>query len=116
MSYVTNVLLSFSITEDYDTDATGEDIYHVMMTINAWLTDHGYGAFGQNADHVAGGHKHLEMPLYVAGFNYFVLSDFLTMLRALPWREPDAVQVFVKEQDESKFTMVEPCLSMMDAP
>jgi hypothetical protein len=109
MSYVTNVLLSFSVMEDsYETD--GEDIYSIMTLVNTWLMERGYGAFGQHVDHVSGGHKHLETPLFAAGFNMFDLGDFLDMLRTLPWKEPSNVQVFVQEQDEDKFRIIEPCV------
>jgi hypothetical protein len=108
MSLVTNIILSFSIDEDsYESDE-GDDIYALMVPINAWLTEHRYGAFGRDADHISGGNKHLETPLYVAAFNLFSLNEFVDMLRTLPWHEPRSVQVFVQEQEEDKFRLIEP--------
>ena len=113
MSNVTNVLLSFSVMEEKVQGWDSDSPYILMNTINAWLMERSYGAFGQDVDHVSGGHKHLETPLYAAGFNYFNLDDFLNMLRTLPWKEPENVQVFVQEQDEDKFRLIEPC-AMID--
>ena len=107
MSVVTNLLLSFSVMEE-GLDGWDRDGYALMTPINAWLTAHGYGAFGQDADQVSGGTKHLEVPLYVAAFNSFQLDEFLAMLRTLPWIEPACVQVFVQEEDEDTFRVMKP--------
>ena len=73
--------------------------------------EQGDGAFGQDADTISGGHKHLETPVYVAAFNDFRLEEFSAMLRKLPWKEPEHVQVFVQDQDADTFTVMAPCIT-----
>lgn len=107
MSHVTNVILVFSVLEAYDEGEDGEDRYHVMTAINEWLRTQGHFPFGRHADHSSGGDKHLEVPIYVAAFNYFRLDDFLEMLKELPWKEPRLVQVFVMDQDDDRFSVFE---------
>jgi hypothetical protein len=109
MSRVTNVILTFSVIESCVDTPTGLFVYDLMTPVNEWLIANGYGAFGPDADQVAGGHKHLEAPLYVAGFNHFVLDAFVAMLRDLPWDEPEAVQLFIKDQEDLCFRVVHPC-------
>ena len=99
MSDVTNVILSFSINENEVTEGQ----YGNMVKINEWLDNHGYGVFGQDADDVAGGNKHLETPLYVVAFNYFGSRAFADFVEFLNWNEPENVQLLIQEQNENKF-------------
>jgi hypothetical protein len=105
MSVVTNIVLSFSIMEE---SREHDTVYLNIEKINKWLDDNSFGDFGKDLDEVSGGRKHLETPLFAAAFNYFRLSDFVDFLHSLDWVEPENVQIFVQEQDENKFKLVEP--------
>lgn len=97
MSVVSNVVFSFHISDD-----------HIMEKINSWLQENDYGVFS-NVDIVSGGRKHLETPLFAAAFNYFNLENFCNFVRSLKWKHPNCVQIFIQEQEDDKFRLIEPC-------
>lgn len=108
MSVVSNVIFSFSISEDsYEKD--DDTFYPNMEKINNWLQENSYGVFSVDADVISGGIKHLETPLFVAAFNHFSLEDFCNFVRSMKWEYPDFVQVFIQEQQDDKFRLIEPC-------
>jgi len=108
MSVVSNVIFSFHISEDsYE---KGDNItYPNMEKINTWLQENKYGSFSVDADVISGGRKHLETPLFVAAFNYFNLDEFCAFVRSLKWEYPGCVQIFIEEQEDDKFRLIEPC-------
>lgn len=115
---MTNIVLAFSFSEDHTfhtESARGDDFdYSVMASINTWLSAHDFGTFGRDVDAVTGGTMHLETPMYAAAFNYFDLSGFLDMLRSVGWKYPSCVQLFVQEQDDERFRLIEPCSTLTD--
>lgn len=104
MSVVSNVIFSFSISEKEN-----GFFYSNMEKINKWLQERNYGVFSVDVDVISGGRKHLEAPLFVAAFNYFVLEDFCNFVRSLKWEYPDFVQIIIQEQEDGKFRLIEPC-------
>lgn len=105
MSTVTNIILSFSIIED-DRDVDGENVYFFMDSINKWLSDNNFGSFGKEADS-PNTQKCLETPIFTAAFNYFDLGGFVAFINLLDWEERENVQIFVQEQEDDKFTIME---------
>ncbi len=107
MSLVTNIVFAFSIIEE--NDPGDEDKYLLVEKINQWLSERGYGEFG-DADQSNRGFKALEIPTYVGAFNFLMLDEFLEFIKALPWKEPENVQIFIKEQGDEKYRLLEPFL------
>jgi hypothetical protein len=120
MSFVTNAILSIGIGESACRDVKPKTVpygllravvqeYELVREINQWLNDHGHGAFGEmiTAGNVAGGDKGFEATVYVGAFNHLDVLDFIDFVRKRPWRSPEAVQLFVKCQEENKFTVYE---------
>jgi hypothetical protein len=108
VSYVDNVILSFSRVEPEVATETGRD-YEIMDTINAWLlgvTGQQFGPDIGGRSDCYGGRKYLETPLYVAAFNYLPETDFVAFLRTLPWREPQHAQLLIKRQHEDRFEII----------
>lgn len=105
MSVVSNIILSFSIMEDFR-EEDDKDVIILMDDVNDWLTERGKGTFGGDVNDVLGGTKHLETPVYVAAFNHFDIEAFIAFIKTLPWREPENVQLFVKGQEENKFALI----------
>lgn len=99
MSYVTNVLLSFSVMEDAD----GR-----VAEVNDHLAEHSRGQklgdIWQSDPPVYGGHKCMERPLYGAAFNYVEVKRFIEAVRSASWKEPEYVQVFICDQEDDVFT------------
>lgn len=101
MSYVTNVLLSFSILEDEDAR---------MAEVNGWLSQNDsrgqqLGDISGAEDPKYGGSKFMEVPLWGAAFNYVDLDGLRGAVRAAKWKEPEHVRLFVCDQDDDTFRM-----------
>ena len=106
MSEVTNVILHFSILEDdVDPDWPQEDNFILIRKINEWLIQEGYGKFTEVKDNF--NPKHLEAPIFAAAFNMFEPDKFIKFIKSLPWRCLECVQIFIQEQDDCKFTLIE---------
>lgn len=113
MSYVTNVMLSLSNSEDctcYPGPPNGllknlKSEFKILNEINKWLDEHNHAPFGEEID--AGGEKGFEASVFAAAFNYFNTEEFIEYLKSLPWEDRQSVQVFVKKQEENKFTLYE---------
>lgn len=113
MSVVTNILLSVSSSEErtsYPGPPKGllknwKGTYALVAELNKWLEENGHGPFGEEID--AGGEKGFEANVFAAAFNYFNTEKFIEHAKTLPWRNREAVQIFVKEQEDSKFTLYE---------
>ena len=54
-----------------------------------------------------GGTKKFEARLFIGAYNYFPLEDFINHTSKILWNEPDNVQLFIKEQEDLNFRVVE---------
>ena len=111
MSVVSNVILSFSISEaQVDRD---KRLSHYILAdrIDQWLKENHYVGLGQNLEEwdKYGGQKHLETPIYVGAFNYLVPSAFANFVFSLPWEYPESVQLMIKGQEDEEFTVYSLC-------
>jgi hypothetical protein len=99
MSEVTNVLLAFSISEDADAR---------LAEIDAFLDDHEQLPFASvwTTDAAVGGGKRMDAPLYAGAFNGFHVRRFVAFLRALPWADPEQVQVMVRAPREDGWQLI----------
>jgi hypothetical protein len=120
MSVVTNAILSIGSSESRCKDVDSKIVpwgllrtivseYKLVREINQWLNDHGHGAFGEeiNVGNIAGGDRGFEANVYAGAFNHLNDSDFIAFVLTRQWHRPENVQLFVKRQEESKFTLYE---------
>jgi hypothetical protein len=98
MSRVTNIVLS----------VYGGDV-NLMDQVNSFIGD-GKGFVSVDDEALPkgwyGGTKYLEADLYIGAFNYLDLPAFLEHLRSLPWSEPRSVQLFLRDQDDERFSLI----------
>jgi len=108
MSYVTNLILSFSIGEDEISRVDEINIFH----------NNGRGFKLKSADFEReinqesnrawyGGSKFLETPLYIGAYNHLNIEGLIEHLKIVNWDYPEAVQLILKEQDSDKFRIIE---------
>ena len=106
MSIVTNIIFSFSKIEHSGDDTRD---FVLMRQINKWLIKNSYSgdSFGKAINAYAGGFRALECQVYVAAFNHFILDEFIEFVKSLHWVAPEDVQIFIQEQEDNKFRIVE---------
>jgi hypothetical protein len=105
MSWVTNIILSTSIL---DADKSAD----LNAAIRQPYKDP-FGALMVISRDDAGGDKQLEATIYLAAFNRLNLERFLTAVRAVPWDDPEELQLFIKGEDDERFSEIE--LGMLEA-
>ena len=104
MSWVTDVLLTFSLEELYDED--GEEVESIIAldTINSWLKEESKGVL-HNLDQYAGNGKAMQACVYGGAFNFLKIDEFIKVVKEQPWRSPENVQSLLKDEQEERFTM-----------
>lgn len=111
MSMVTCIILHHGGCEDWTEQEDGEDVFPIHTEINAYFEGREGLRYlaGSGPNCVTGGDKGFQADVLVGAFNYLGLNRFLAHLAALEWKEPSNVQVFYKEDEDEKFSLVEPC-------
>lgn len=104
MSWVTDVLLVFSLEELYDEDEEDLKIILALNNINSWLKENGRGILA-NLDEHAGGGKAMQACVYGGAFNFLKIDEFIKVVKEQPWRARGNVQLLVKGEDEKSFTI-----------
>ncbi|QKG56237.1 hypothetical protein GKZ68_06005 [Hymenobacter sp. BRD128] len=101
MSSVTNLMLSFSVSEEEQTIASQLNSYpnkergFLLVSIDDDRLPRGW----------YGGSKMMETRIYLGAYNYLDVDDFINYLRSIEWESPEEVQLFTKGQYEDKFTV-----------
>ncbi|MBO9154087.1 hypothetical protein ACFOTA_17855 [Chitinophaga sp. GCM10012297] len=108
MSRVTNLLIIFSTLEN-------ENNIIAEMS-NYIINGNNFNILSINDERMPqdwyGGTKRLECNVLIGAYNYLDLGPFLAFLRTeVSWEAADLVQVFVKEQNDMKFRLIDliPC-------
>ena len=97
MSWVTNVILTCALGDE---DRIGE--------VNEFFTDRAEHLFDM-IDGKYAGTKVLEVPIFIGAYNYLDIKSFIFHLRTrVSWEEPALVQVFIKDQEDERFRVIEP--------
>lgn len=103
MSHVTNIILTASgeYVEHEDRSIT----YPCIDAINAWLGRRGEPPL-LNVDTLWRGHKNIESGIWIGGFNHLDDSGLIEFVKAQPWDDQEAVQLFVKRHEDTTFRQV----------
>lgn len=102
MSHITDVMLSFSLLERQEKRGD-EWEFSAILRINEWLERIGQRSLFSVRDNI--GPKLFAAPLYISGFNYFDLGEFLLEIERIDWRFPPDVQLFVEEESRPVFRL-----------
>lgn len=92
MSWVTNIILSYSLVEHQDK----------IDSINDWLLQNEHDKL-KRINEYAGGEKFMEMYIYAGGFSHFDVMDFVRYVFSLDWILRESLQIFVKDQEDDRF-------------
>ncbi|MBD2038883.1 hypothetical protein H6F76_28440 [Leptolyngbya sp. FACHB-321] len=113
MSWVTDVLLIFSLGEvwaDYmepiEADENGESVEEPLplRTINAWLIKNNQQSLNRWDEYVNTG-KPMQSRIYGGAYNFLKISEFVEVVKAQPWQEPQNMQLLIKDDPEDRFTL-----------
>lgn len=103
MSVITNVILIHSGSEDYIEQVGFPDHYPIVDAVNSWLFERRHAPLCR-LDQYAGGGKVFTESVYLGAFNHLDVDGLVELVRSLPWRYPESVQLLVKGEDDIRFT------------
>lgn len=106
MSVVTGIVICASVMEDEHVNPDGGRVIHWIRDASQWISDNWLVGAGlvQLDDQMSCG-KHPQMIVAGGGYNYFLNDEFLTFLKAYPWKEPSEV-VIVFNPEEGPISVV----------
>ena len=104
MSWVTDVILIFSLEEIVEEDIELE-ISPVLQQINDWLWENGKGELDNLSQHLESSRKSMQSCVYGGAFNYLDLVQFKELVNAQSWCVRDSVQLLIQEEQEQQFTV-----------
>jgi hypothetical protein len=105
MRPVHDVILCFNLEErlgdDYNNTATCEPI----ESINAWLKQVHGGGLDELSKHVSSGGETMQGYVYGGAFYFMDVEAFVRAVFSQKWKKPEAVQLFIKDQEPNVFTI-----------
>ena len=100
MSWITDVLLIFSVAELFDEH--GEEVEQIvpLFNINTWLEENNFYVLENLDSSVRTG---MQACVYGGSFNYFNSTKFIEVIQKQPWQEPASVLLLMQEEDDKRF-------------
>ena len=105
MSWVTDVLLIFNVSELYDEDINELEEVPALKGIQSWFAAKGRGMLDNLDEHAVSGGKVMQTCVYGGAYNFFERDEFIQMVKAQPWRHPENVQLLTQDEEEQRFTL-----------
>jgi hypothetical protein len=93
MSWVTDVLLVFSLQEVYSREYLKEQNLPTLQNINRWLEKHNQTALDNLAIHTISSPKSMQSCIYGGAFNYLKLDEFIEIVHSQKWSHRKGVQL-----------------------
>jgi len=100
MSWVTDVLLIFSLAELFDENEEEIEQIFPLLNINTWLEENNFYALDDLTPSVR---KRMQACVYGGSFNYFNSTKFIEVIQKQSWRDPASVLLLIQDEDDDKF-------------
>ena len=109
MSVVTNLILSFSVSEDERSREKEINSFYNngrnFKIISADFERNEAEDYYEVKTWYAGS-KYLETPLYVGAYNHLDIDGLIEHLKKVHWEEPKSVQLIIKRQESDIFEII----------
>ena len=108
MSFVTNLILSFSIREDEKSRVDELNLFQNNGRGFELVSVDFEREINPESDRTwYGGSKFLETPLFIGAYNHLDIDGLIEHLKIVNWEYPEDVQLFLKEQEFDTFKIIE---------
>ncbi len=104
LSRITDVILIFNVSELYDEDVEELAEVPVLVQLTAWFQSKGRGML-DNLDQHTITNRPMQACVYGGAYNFFEREEFVRVVRSLPWRQPQNVQLLTQGEEEQRFTV-----------
>jgi hypothetical protein len=105
MSWVTDVLLIFSLAEVFyedDGEEMGLKNVPALENINAWLQKNGKGILDNLDEYVISSGKGMQARVYGGAFNFLKIDEFIEVVKAQSWRKRKNVQLLIQVEQKER--------------
>jgi hypothetical protein len=102
MSCVTDVIVVCGLTEESEESRLDSPV-PTLERLSDWLEENEKGRLVR-LDSSAGGRKAMQCVVALGAFNYLDIPDFLAHAWSLKWEDDEAVQIFIKDEEDDLFT------------
>jgi|GEM_PF-2208588 hypothetical protein len=102
MSWITDIILIFSLAEIIDDEDEDFEIKTPvpLININSWLDNNGKGTLENLSDHVSSGGKSMQTCVYGGGFSFLDIGKFKEIVKVQSWKDRKNVQLLIKEEQD----------------
>jgi hypothetical protein len=111
MGWIWTVMVSFSNEELWEEgEGEAKDNCEALDNINVWLAADEVRKYGPLTELTAcanGNEVGMSANLYGGGFKHFDIEGFLKNVKNQNWHDPGNLQVFIKGEEDEKFTVLE---------
>jgi len=106
MSWVANVMLSVSLADRHNAEMFSDWLDRERLRLEGeGVRRCGTLALITGSDTQWGGYKYPECVVYAGALNHADLGALVEHFGSLPWHTPNAVQLFIMDQEESFFRL-----------
>ncbi len=105
MSWILTIMISFGDDEWWEADEV-RDNCESLDNVNAWLEADKIRNYGPLTA-LSSCAVDMSANLYGGGFKHFDIEGFLQIVKSQNWHDPDNLQVFIKDEEDQKFTVLE---------
>jgi hypothetical protein len=105
MSWVTDVLLIFSLQEIFSEEELEEQDLPTLQNINKWLQENNQTTLDNLAIHTINSAKSMQSCIYGGAFNYLKVDEFIKIVKSQEWLYRPGVQLLIKDEQDEAFTM-----------
>ncbi|MGB3532107.1 MAG: hypothetical protein WBA13_01175 [Microcoleaceae cyanobacterium] len=105
MSWVTDIILIFSIAEmiDEEDEELDIEIPVPLININSWLHQNGKRTLDNLSEHISG--KGMQACVYGGAFNFLDIDGFKETVKAQNWKARENVQLLIQEEQDERFSL-----------
>ena len=108
MSWIWNVMLSFSDEEYWEDEEEALEIPRALENINAWLEADEVRNYGPLTDLTFGsGSAGMNANVFGGGFKHFDIDAFIEIVTQQNWQDRENVQLFVQGEDAGHWTILD---------
>ena len=107
MSWIWNVMLSFSNDEYWDENDEVIDEAPPLEKINAWMeadTERNYGPLEDMTP--CGGGAEMNANVFGGGFKHFDIEMFIKVVASQQWQDRSSVQIFLQGEEAQSWTIL----------
>lgn len=108
MSWVSDVLICLNLEERFDNEMNVLPSCKPVDEINRWLEERELGQLAELSTHMSTGGKAAQCYVYGGSFSFLKIDEFREFVFSRSWAMPDAVQLFINDEEDDMFKELGP--------